>query len=103
MPSKDQCEAYIKRVGGKRAQEAFSLMAKNQQFVNAYDTPIGKELLRDIENKIEYLSRKVILDDEAKLEDKMELRAYIKIAEDWSERINKVLKTLSEIKGSAPS
>jgi hypothetical protein len=100
MPSKNQVEAYIKKVGGKRAQEAFSIMAKNQQFVNAYGTPLGQELLKDIESHIEYLSRKVILSDDAKLEDKMLLRAYIQIAEDWSAKINKVAKTLTEITSS---
>jgi len=100
-PSKGQIQAYIAKVGGKKAQEAFNIMQKNQQFMWASETPIGKALLKDIEQKIEYLSRKVIMDDEASPEDKMELRAYIKIAEDWSSKINKVAKTLSDITGSA--
>lgn len=100
-PTKEQIHAYVARVGGKRASTTFSLLGKNQQFVKALQTPLGQELLRDIQTNIEYLTRKVVLDDDAKSEDKMLLRAYIRIGEDWSERINKLEKSLSEITGSA--
>ena len=90
------------RVGGQRTQKILESLAKSQQFLNALETPVGRELLREVDNEIERLARLVVMDDTAKPEDKMLLRAYISIGNTWAERIKKYHDKVREVRGPEP-
>jgi len=80
-----------RKMGGKSASALLSVLGKNRQFINALETPVGQELLKDavssIEGKIE-----LILGEKDKPKDRAELQAYLSIVGKWQGYINRYNK-----------
>lgn len=75
-----------KKMGQKNASALLSVLGKQKQFLDALNTPVGQELLKDsvqsIENKIE-----LIMDEKDTPQDRAELKAYLTILRKWQKII----------------
>lgn len=89
-------EGLAKLLSRKGGSQTLSVLGKFQPFVDAYNSEIGKELLKDAINIHETLLMKVA-NLEATPEETMEFRAILKIIRRWSERIAVHNKALSEL------
>lgn len=80
-----------KKMGQKNASQILSALGKDKQFLNALETPLGQELLKDavscIEDKIS-----LILQEKDEPKDRAELKAYMNITKKWSDVINRYNK-----------
>ncbi len=79
-----------------RGQNTLTFLAKNAAFMQAIDSPIGMELLKDLAARHTLLLEKVAsLDSQDR--DKIELQVVREIMELWSMRITKYLAGLDGI------
>lgn len=69
-----------------------------QQFYNAYNLPVGKELLGEVNSEMAKLSSKILLDPNANFEDKALFLAYITIAQSWAKKISDYDSTVKSIR-----
>lgn len=92
----EQLVGLLRRKGGA---QTLSVLSKNQNFVDAINSVVGKELLRDAIAIHEVLLMKVA-NLEATPEETMEYRAILKIIRKWSERIATHEKALKELVNS---
>ena len=80
-----------KKMGQKNASQLLSVLGRDKQFINALDTPLGQELLKDatkcVEDKIS-----LILQEKDEPKDRAELKAYLAIITKWSGIINQYNK-----------
>lgn len=90
----EQLAGLLRRKGGA---QTLSVLGKSQPFVDAINSVVGKELLRDAVAIHEVLLMK-IANLEATPEETMEYRAILKIIRRWSERIALHEKSLAELK-----
>ena len=78
--------ALSRKMGKANASSLLSVLGKNKQFLDALDTNVGQELLKDavlaIEGKIQ-----LILGEKDKPKDRAELQAYLSITEKWAGRL----------------
>ena len=76
-----------KKMGQKNASNLLSVLGRDKQFINALETPLGQELLKDavrcIEDKIS-----IILQEKDEPKDRAELKAHLAIVTKWSKIIN---------------
>lgn len=83
--------ALSRKMGKDNASALLSVLGKNKQFLDALDTNVGQELLKDavraIEGKIE-----LILGEKDKPQDRAELQAYLSITSKWASILNKFNK-----------
>jgi len=88
-----------RKMGQKNASALLSVLGRDKQFLNAIDTPIGQELLKDavsgIENKI-----KLILAEKETKQDRAELQAYLSITQKWQGYINRYNKNREKFDGN---
>lgn len=89
----EQLAQLLSKKGGS---QTLHVLGKLQPFVDAYNSEIGKELLKDAINIHETLLMKVA-NLEATPEEAMEFKAILKIIRRWSERIAVHNKALSEL------
>ena len=94
----EQLAAMLKRKGGSRT---LSVLGHFQPFVDAINSPIGKELLKDAMDLHDSLLNKVA-DLDATPQETMEYRAVRKIIYAWSERIARYEKSLAELTDERP-
>ena len=80
-----------RKMGQKNASNLLSVLGRDKQFINAVDSSLGQELLKDatscIEDKIN-----LILQEKDTLEDRAEVRAYLSIINRWQGTINRYNK-----------
>lgn len=93
-------QKHIAAVGTRQAVKNLNFVAKLSKTRKAVTSEQGREILKNVESKIETLTFKVIMDDTATPEDKMELRAYVKIYIDWVERLIKFEEVSGRIHGN---
>jgi predicted nucleic acid-binding protein len=98
--SQQTFERHVAIVGSRQAIKNLNFAAKLAKTKKAITTEVGREILKNVESKIEALNFKVIMDDEATIADKMELRAYVKIYVDWVERLHKFEEVATKIQNS---
>jgi hypothetical protein len=91
-------ERHVAVVGPRQAIKNLNFAAKLAKTKKAVTSEAGREILKNVESKIEALTFHVIMDDKATPEDKMELRAYVKIYIDWVERIHKFEEVATRIR-----
>ena len=96
--TKDDIDAYIAK-SGSRAAEALSLLGKNADFVEAFRSKTGQALLSDAVEILQDILQD-IYNEKATEHQKAEFRAYKKIIERWTRRINAVDETIKTIKKS---
>jgi hypothetical protein len=97
--SQQTFERHVAVVGPRQAIKNLNFAAKLAKTKKAVSSDVGREILKNVESKIESLTYAVIMDDAATVEMKMELRALVKIYIDWVERINKYEEVATRIHG----
>ena len=75
-----------KRMGSENATRLLSVLGKDRSFLDAIDTTVGQELVRDLISSIERIIG-VILNEKDDDNDRAELRAYMSILKRWQGRI----------------
>lgn len=96
--SKEEFAAYAKKFGAQRATMKLDTLGKTQQFMNAYESPLGKELLGEVNSELSRLSQIILLGDDAKPEDKALFRAYLTIGDSWALKVKKYCDTVKDLK-----
>lgn len=91
----ENIDKLLKRFGEKNTPVFLKALARGKQFVQAIETPIGKELLADATSRLESLVNKVIQETSTP-EERAEIRALKIIIGAWSEIVNKFQKDMQE-------
>jgi hypothetical protein len=97
----EQVKAYSQRYGPRQTEECLRKLGVLQQFYNAYNLPLGRELLTEVNSELVRLAGRVLTDPEATSDDKNMYRAYMLIAQSWSKKINayeEIVKDISDVK-----
>ena len=92
-------DRHVAIVGQRQAIKNLNFAAKLAKTKKAITSDAGREILKNVESKIDTLNYIVIMDDAATIEQRMELRALVKIYIDWVERISKFEEVTAKIKG----
>ena len=85
--SQDQLNQLARKMGVKNASTFLSVLGRQKQFINAVETPIGQELLKDAVSNAEDVISKYIMNKETR-EDRARLQAYLTIINKWTNIIN---------------
>ena len=80
-----------RKMGKKNASNLLSVLGRDKQFINALDTPVGQELLKDATCCVEDIIS-LILQEKDESKDRAELKAYLAIITKWSGIINQYNK-----------
>jgi len=88
-----------KRRGSKNAARLLSILGKDQQFLKAWESPVGKPLMEDLLKNAESLLEKII-EDKATPEQKAEFRVIRAWLIQVASRINAYYKNLNILKGA---
>jgi len=91
-----EIDAFLNK-HGKRGAEILSVLGRNQDFVEAFRSKLGQELLADAIELTQNLLVK-IYENKADDNDKADFRAYKRIIEIWTRRINHIEITKENIK-----
>jgi hypothetical protein len=78
--------SLARKMGEKNASALLSVLGKDKQFVDAIETTVGQELLKDAVLAMENIIRLVLVDKDTK-KDRAELKAYKEIIHSWQGRI----------------
>ena len=93
-------ENYIARHGKKGKEmvsRLLSALGKDEQFLNAFNSPVGSELLSDLVEIMETRLDKII-DETAEEKDKAEFRVAKELATRWVGKINEYNRHLKQLK-----
>jgi len=92
-------QRYSQKRGSANATRLLSILGKDRQFLNAWESPVGKPLMDDLLKDAESLLEKII-QDEATLEEKAEFRVIRAWLTNVAGRINTYYKNLNTLKGA---
>lgn len=81
-------EKLAKRIGAENAKTLLTVLGRDKVFLDAFQSPLGQELLKDVIFAIED-KLSLILNEKDKPKDRSELKAYQTILRSWSGRIKK--------------
>lgn len=81
----------------KKADDLLTVLGKQEQFLNALESPIGVELLKDTILLTGELLEKIVSEKETNIE-RADYRAYTRILDKWEDRINSYYKNLDAVK-----
>ena len=84
-------QQLARKMGQENASKLLSALGRDRQFLNAIETPIGQELMKDAGNCIED-KLSIWLQGKDTPEDKAEVKAYLKIINKWQTTINRYYK-----------
>ena len=93
----DDVERYTKRHGPERTSRLLSVLGKDKQFINAWETPAGKEILGHLLSMTDAKLDKII-SEEADDKDRAEYRVCLELLRDFKDRINSHAKNLTTMK-----
>lgn len=93
----EDIEKFGKKHGTNVTSRLLSSLGKNQQFVQAWDSPVGKEILGVIIPLAEAKLDKII-DESAEDTDKADYRAYMRILTVFRDKINTYYRNLGKLK-----
>jgi len=80
-----------RKIGPENASKLLSALGRDKQFINAIETPVGQELMKDAASCIE--DRLALwLQGKDTPEDKAEVKAYLNIINKWQTTINRYYK-----------
>jgi len=95
--AQQQLTQLSKKMGAKNASVFLSVLGRDKQFINAIETPLGQELLKDaVEHSEECVS--LYLQEKDKPEDRARLQAYLAIIKKWQTIINRYEKNREKFK-----
>lgn len=94
-PSLSEIRDYLDR-NRKKGSQTLSLLGKDVAFIQAIQSPIGHELLKDLVGRHETLLEKVG-GLSASDEEKLEFKVVKRLIQEWTERITRYEKSLDEI------
>ena len=80
----------------KRRGDLLSLLGKQTGFIEALDSPVGKEVLKDLLKQEENLLQKIV-EETASQEEKAEFRVIKKLISQWVKRISAYLINLNKL------
>ena len=80
-----------RKMGQKNASSLLSVLGRDKQFINAVDSSLGQELLKDATSCIED-KMSLILQEKDELGDRAEIKAYLSIINKWQGIINRYNK-----------
>lgn len=99
--NKHDVELFL-AIHGQKGSKTLSLLGKFQPFYNAINSEIGRELLKDVQIKMEYLLECIIRESYPKKMSETHVKAEYRVLRDilykWSERIEKYLMAKNKIK-----
>jgi len=89
-------EAFVARQGS-RASKVFSVLGRSTDYMNAFASPIGQELLKD---GLRFLDDKLalIVDQKASEQDIAQYKAMKAIMDSWAARVNVYLDNYKKVK-----
>ena len=79
-------ENFIKEHGWQNSQRIFTVLGKYSDFYDAIRSPVGKEILRDLMNRIN-AKLESIATNEANDQDKMEYKVCCELLESYAKKI----------------
>ena len=88
---------HAKKRGAQNTGRLLSVLGKDKQFINAWDSPIGKELMEHDLNKAEMLLEKIIMET-ASEQEKADFRAVRESLVYMASRITRYYKNLDNLK-----
>jgi hypothetical protein len=80
-----------RKMGKDNASSLLSALGRDKQFLNAIETSLGQELLKDATSSIENIIS-LILQEKDEPKDRAELAAYLNITNKWQKMINRYNK-----------
>jgi DNA-binding PadR family transcriptional regulator len=98
-PTLKDFQEYINKVGRAQANKVIEILGEQNQFYEAFNTPIGRELLKDAVNRVDELNRKIWKEEESDME-RAEFRVLKQLISRWSKKIDAYVKNLEVIKGN---
>lgn len=98
-PTLKDFQEYINKVGRAQANKVIEILGEQNQFYEAFNTPIGRELLKDAVNRVDELNRKIWKEEENDME-RAEFRVLKQLIGRWSKKIDAYVKNLEVIKGN---
>uniref|UniRef100_A0A6M3L287 Uncharacterized protein n=1 Tax=viral metagenome TaxID=1070528 RepID=A0A6M3L287_9ZZZZ len=97
-PTPDDIFKYFDRVGEKRGNLTMQILRRQQQFIDAWDSPLGMQLLKDDVDRHEELLRKTV-DEVATPQELAEFRYLKKRIDKICEAINNYDKNIRAVRG----
>ena len=94
-PSQSEIRDYLDR-NRKKGSQTLSLLGRDIAFIQAIQSPIGHELLKDLVSRHETLLEKVG-NISATDEEKLEFKVVKRLIQEWTERITRYEKNLDEV------
>jgi len=94
-PSNRQIELYVSKLQ-ERGEKTLRILGKKQEFIDAVNSKIGRELLGELIDKHEDLFKK-IASTESTVNDKIEFQVVGAILASWAGKIAKYDKKCKEI------
>lgn len=91
----EEAQALVKAKGQEGASIFIQAVAKGKQFRKALETPIGQTLLTDLTDHMVVLTEKILNDGDDE-DSRAELKAFKKILNSWSAKINSADHTMNE-------
>lgn len=85
-------ESFLAK-SGQRGARVLSVLGRQQGFVDAIESPLGRELLKDAVMLSDQLLDKIVK-EEASDADRADYRAMMRILTSWSERVKLYNRTL---------
>lgn len=93
----EDIETYGKRHGSPQVSRLLSVLGKQRQFAQAWETPVGKEILADVillaENKLEK-----IVNEKADDKDRADYRVCMVLLTKFRDKINSYNQNLTRLK-----
>lgn len=94
----EEIDAYLQKTH-RRGAEVLSILGRNLNFTRAFRSELGQAILADAVEQTQALLIK-IYDNKADENEKAEFRAYKRIIELWTNRINAIDSKVKEIKSA---
>ena len=91
-----QLENFLRKYK-KPAVKVLEILGRNQPFYHAVHTPIGKELLKNLMDRLDVLSEKLV-SGEMSAEERAEYQVCRTMLQDWSQKITKYQQLANKIK-----
>lgn len=92
-----ELELYARANSSEKAQKMIKVLSKTHGFANAFQDPVGQEVLLDALQASEAILDKIV-EETASEAERAEFRALKKIIDRWQKIWNKHNETLNELK-----
>jgi len=96
--TEEDIQRYTRKRGQENASRLLSILGKDRQFLNAWESPVGQELMNQLLIEAESFLEKII-QDEATPEEKAEFRVIRRWLTKVAGKINAYYRNLKTLKG----